>query len=637
MSKTDDAREIQIHAEQIRLLYLNSYTAFAVAVCAASVLCFLQWSVISHRVILGWLAYMLAISFGRFELTRLYWRATPMPANVRSWGMAFAAGAGMAGVGWGAAGILLYPEANISNQLFLAFVLGGMMLGAGAILAARVDVSAAFIVPAGVPITVRLLLQPDRYHHAMGLLAGIFTAATLLTTWRICMTVRSSLNLQFENRDLVVALRTANQQTETLNLGLESRVRERTAELHEANERLHAEIEHRKQMEEELLRARKLEALSVLAGGIAHDFNNILTIIQGNIELARLSLKPENPAREILDRIDAACQRAASLASQLLTFGKGGAPVRRTVSVVKLVKDAVEFARAGSNVGIDLKLTGDLWPVEVDAAQIFHAIQNILINARQAMPQGGLIEVHAENLGPEAVSPPLRGDKYVQISVRDNGCGIAPENLPRIFDPYFTTKPKGAGLGLAAAYSIIAQHQGHIGVQSKVGSGTVFQICLPAAEKPPVTAQEQAGAIQNGTGRILVMDDEEAIRALLTGSLTQLGYEVVCAREGSEAIGLYEEGRNLGRRFDLVLLDLTIPGGMGGIETAARLRDIDPSAKLIASSGYADSSVMSDSRRYGFDETIPKPWTLPEMSRIIRKVLLHQAETAPSPAKKKIQ
>ncbi|HYL92430.1 MAG TPA: ATP-binding protein, partial [Alphaproteobacteria bacterium] len=586
-------RKRQVHAQQIRLLYTNANTGVWVTVCVASVLGYLQRGVISHSIILSWLAYMVAVSFARFLLARRYWGAAARDTNSRAWANAFAIGTGFSATGWGAAGVLLYPEAYLTNQVILAFVLGGMILGAGSILASRPEAFLAFIIPAGLPVSARFFLQGDGPHRAMGLLGAIFTTATLITTWRIYLTVRTSLRLQVENADLVVDLQNAKARAETLNRELEVRVQERTAELRETNERLRTQIEERKQLEEELLRARKLEALGVLAGGIAHDFNNFLAIVRGNLELARMEMESYSSVSEILDQIAAACQRATALASQLSTFSKGGAPVRRTGSVALLVKDAVDLARAGANVSIETDIAHDLWPAQIDASQMSHALHNILLNARQAMPGGGTIEVRAKNIITVTGSPPLVPGEYIRISVRDCGCGISPDDLPRIFDPYFTTKPGGTGLGLAVAHAIVAKHQGHITVQSAVGVETTFSIYLPASEQPVPPEQACEDVVHRGSGKILVMDDEEGLRKLLSRMLTRLGHEVQCASDGAEAIVLYETAKASGRAFDAVLLDLTVPGGMGGMEAVVKLREIDPSAKLIVSSGYSDAPVMS--------------------------------------------
>jgi len=405
---------------------------------------------------------------------------------------------------------------------------------------------------------------------------------------------------------------------------LAQRVSERTAELRQSNERLRAEIEQRKQAEEELLRARKLESLGVLAGGIAHDFNNFLTVVLGNTELAKMQMEPGHPVREVLDQIATACQRAAFLSSQLLTFAKGGAPIRRVASVARLVLDAVNLIRAGSAFGIDVHLAGDLWCAEIDENQIGHVLHSILLNARQAMPEGGIIKLSAENILLDGPAPAAAGP-CVRISVRDYGCGIPPEILPRIFDPYFTTKPGGSGLGLATAYSIVSKHGGQISVASKSGEGSVFTIDLPASPEISAYPIPETIALGRGSGRLLVMDDEEMLRKLMERVLTELGYEVQCARDGAEAIALCEAGRAAGRHFDAILLDLTVSGGMGGLPTAARLRELT-SAKLIVSSGYSDAAVMADFQHYGFDARIPKPWTPAQLSEVFRKVLVEDPE-----------
>jgi nitrogen-specific signal transduction histidine kinase/ActR/RegA family two-component response regulator len=397
-----------------------------------------------------------------------------------------------------------------------------------------------------------------------------------------------------------------------LNEELKVRVRERTAELQKSTEQLRAEITQREQIEDELLRARKLESLGVLAGGIAHDFNNFLTVVQGNLELLKMQLESHEPDQDILDDTASACQRAVFLSSQLLTFAKGGAPVRRLVSVAQLVMDSVALARAGAQTSIEVSIAEDLRFAEVDPGQIGQVLHNILLNARQAMPEGGIIEVRAENLA----------DTHVRISILDYGHGIPADVLPRIFDPYFTTKPHGNGLGLATAYAIVAKHGGNLSVKSKPGQGSVFMIDLPASLQRPEPQAPAVTQLQTGNERLLVMDDEEGLRKLLATILTKLGYEVVTARDGAEAVALCEDAKTSGRGFDAVLLDLTVSGGMGGIEAAAKLKECDPSMKLIVSSGYSDSAVMADFRKYGFDDVVPKPWVIDEVSEVFRRVLV---------------
>ena len=617
-----DSRHQDLLAAQVRLLFASASTAFAVTVISADVLAALEWGFIANSVLLSWWLYMNAVAVVRYGWARRYHRA-PEGSPADRWLRGFVTGSALSGIGWGAAGILLYPHANRGHQLFLIFVLGGMMLGAGFLLAPRAEAFLAFLVPAGLGPALRLVLDGDETHFAMGVLAGVFTLAVVLATYRINRTVTSSIGLQFENRDLVLDLTAAKQQAEALNQALERRVEERTAELLESAKQLRAEIAQRRQMEEELLRARKLESLGVLAGGIAHDFNNFLAIVQGNTEIAKSHLDPSDRVQENLDQTMEACRRAAFLSSQLLTFAKGGAPVRRVVPIGKLVSDAVQLARAGAPTSVAVHIEEDLGRARVDPDQIGQVLHNILLNARQSMPDGGMIEVRAEN----AAAGLDNDGRRIRISIRDYGCGIPADVLPRIFDPYFTTKPGGNGLGLATAYAIIAKHDGHISVDSKAGDGTVFTIDLPAVEEPAAEAEAPAvHPARRATGRILAMDDEAAIRKLLQAVLGGLGYEVHTARDGAEAIAIYEAAQAGGKRFDAVLLDLTVTGGMGGVETATRLKEIDPSAKLIVSSGYGDAPVMSDFASYGFDGVIPKPWTTKMIGEVFRKVLVAEPD-----------
>jgi signal transduction histidine kinase/CheY-like chemotaxis protein len=615
----DSSRE-QLLAAQLRLLYANANLGVVVNILAAAILGALQWGIVAKPAIIEWWLYITLVSIARYALARRYGQASSRVKDLSKWRTVFAIGVGFAGAGWGAAGILLYPPAHLANQVFLVFVLGGMMLGASSVLAPRPEAFLTFLIPAGLIPAVRLFLDGDKTHFAMGLLAALFTLATLITTRRLNRMVDSSLRLQFENRDLVEDLRTANRETAALNQVLELRVQERTAELHKSAEQLRTEIAQREQTEEELLRARKLESLGVLAGGIAHDFNNFLTVVQGNIEVAKVQLAPDEPAREFLDQAASACQRAKFLSSQLLTFAKGGAPVRRVASITQLVTDAVHLARSGSPIAIELEIAEGLWSAQVDPGQIGQVLHNILINAREAMSGGGSIEVRAENIVFQSNSGDA--DPLVRISIRDQGHGISPDVLRRIFDPYFTTKPGGSGLGLATAYAIVVKHGGNLSVESTPGAGTVFTVDLPASLESPLSQSPITFLMQTGTERLLVMDDDEALRDLSKAVLTTLGYEVQTAGDGAEAVDLYERSKAAGKGFDAVLLDLTVTGGMGGLEAAAMLKQLDPSARLIVSSGYSDAPVMSHFAEYGFDAVILKPWTVKEMSEVLRKVLV---------------
>ncbi|MGA7236954.1 MAG: ATP-binding protein [Bryobacteraceae bacterium] len=617
-----DPRQEKILAAQVRLLYANRDIAAAVTVAATATLGRLQWNVASGPVVLGWCVYMVLVAIVRIVLAARYARASPEDLNSRRWGAAFAIGAALAGAGWGGAGILLYPEGNLAHQVFLLFILGGMMLGAATLLASWPVAFVAFLVPTGLAPALRLLFEGmhlgDESHVAMGAMTALFTVATLLVTGRIHHMIVASLDVQFENRTLVEDLQSAKERVEALNERLEARVQERTAELRLSAEQLRAEMAQRREVEEELLRARKLESLGVLAGGIAHDFNNFLTVVQGNIEMAKMQLDSGHPVHAILSRTNNACVRAAFLASQLLTFAKGGAPVRQVADIGQLVRDAVNLARAGAQTTFEVEISNDLRSAEVDPGQIVQALHSILLNARQAMPEGGIVEVHAGN----AIVPdhPESGAR-VRISIRDYGCGIPFDVLPRIFDPYFSTKPGASGLGLATAYAIISKHGGTLSVESKPGIESVFTIDLPASQGSPTLPRPSAPQLEGGTERVLIMDDEEGLRHLLQAVLTRQGYRVQTARDGAEAIALCEDAAASGQPFAVALLDLTVSGGMGGLEAAARLKELDPNLKLIVSSGYSDNQVMADFRKYGFDDVIRKPWVIADVSEVFRRLL----------------
>jgi signal transduction histidine kinase len=403
---------------------------------------------------------------------------------------------------------------------------------------------------------------------------------------------------------------------------LERRVEERTTALALANADLQKQIAARQRMEEELLRARKLESVGVLAAGIAHDFNNLLTGILGNISLAKEFVETDAKTVACLSAAEQACQRATALTQQLLTFAKGGTPVRRTVSLVELLKDSVGFALRGANVRSDLQIAADLWPVDVDAGQINQVIHNVVRNAMQAMPDGGTVQVRADNvvLGAGA-SFSLPEGRYVKITVQDHGYGISREVLSNIFDPYFTTRAEGSGLGLTTAYAIVTKHDGSINVTSEVGVGTTVTIYLPASQQASPSAQTRPPVSRRGSGKILVMDDEEMICTLLRQILGRLGYTVECVQDGREAVAVYQQAQAEGQPFVAVILDQTIPGGMGGLETLTQLRALDAHVTALISSGYADDPVMADWAQYGFSGAVAKPYTITQLQEALHRVL----------------
>ena len=382
------------------------------------------------------------------------------------------------------------------------------------------------------------------------------------------------------------------------------------------------DITERQKLEHELARTQKLESLGLLAGGIAHDFNNILTALFGNIILARTHTGEDSPIYERLAEAEKAMVRAKELTQQLLTFSKGGAPVKETADITGIITDSTKFMLRGSQSRCEFTIDPSLWTVDVDVGQISQVINNIVINADHAMPGGGIIHVSAVNCTLKKGTPlPLVPGRYVKITIADSGVGIPQENLTRIFDPYFTTKTKGSGLGLSTAVSIIRKHSGHIEIESELGKGTSVHIYLPASDKclnGTTTGNDQP---VHGSGRILVMDDEEAILDMASALLSHFGYRSGVARDGEEAIVLYKEAAAKNDPFAVVIMDLTIPGGLGGKETIVRLLEFDPSVKAVVSSGYSTDPIVANFREHGFAGILTKPYTAKEMSEIIKKVL----------------
>jgi PAS domain S-box-containing protein len=383
------------------------------------------------------------------------------------------------------------------------------------------------------------------------------------------------------------------------------------------------DISVRRQLEAELLRASKVESVGLLAAGIAHDFNNLLTGILGNISLAKQFVRAHDKAVGRLAEAERACQRATALTQQLLTFAKGNAPVRQLVGLADFLRDIVPFALRGTNVRSRFHLPDDLWAVEIDPGQMQQVFQNVVLNAVQAMPAGGMVEVQADNY---ALSPDiplaLPAGRYVRIIVRDQGDGIPPEVLPNVFDPYFTTKAHGRGLGLAVAYAVLTKHAGTITVESAVGEGTTVTLYVPASAHVPCASPPLPAGLQSqGHGRMLVVDDEESVRDVLQEMLTHVGYTVDTVAEGKAAIAHYAQALAAGERYAAVILDYMLPGGMGGCDILEQLRTLDPQVTALLSSGYADAPILADFAQYGFRGVVPKPYTLETLVDVLHRAL----------------
>ena len=381
------------------------------------------------------------------------------------------------------------------------------------------------------------------------------------------------------------------------------------------------DITEKKRIEEELRKIQKLESLGILAGGIAHDFNNILVSIIGGLSLLKLYTKPEDKSFEMLTMVEKSAFQAGDLARQLLTFSKGGNPVKKVCSIEKVLKEAVNFSLRGSKAKCTFSIADELWLVEIDEGQISQVLNNLIINADQAMPKGGVIQVSAGNVSiGQNDGLPLKEGRYVKVCVMDEGTGIPREYLSKIFDPYFTTKSMGSGLGLAISFSIIKRHGGYITVESEIGTGTTLSFYLPASQKD-VKKEILKRKIYFNTGKILILEDEDTVRKVAGQMLTYLGYEVEFAKEGIKAIELYKKAKDSKRPFDVVIMDITIPGGMGGEEAVWKLREIDPEVKAIVSSGYSNSPVMTEYEWFGFNEVIAKPYEINDLSETIYRVI----------------
>lgn len=386
------------------------------------------------------------------------------------------------------------------------------------------------------------------------------------------------------------------------------------------------DISEHKRAEADQLIMNKLESTGILAGGIAHDFNNLLTVILLDLELIQM-LNP--PGEELVRHLEEAKQtslQARRLTAQLVTFAEGGAPIRRAMFLPGLIEESVRPALSGSNVRCVFTLAKDLWGAEVDATQMGQVFRNLVLNAREAMPPGGVVSVRAENvvLGLHEIQS-LPAGEYVRVSIADQGVGIAKDVLPKIFDPYFSMKErgnqKGMGLGLTICHTVVQKHDGAITVESEVGVGTTFHIYLPATRELSSKVQAPLPAVDLQLGRVLVMDDKEGVRKAVGQTLRGLGHDVELAEDGQQAIEIYQQAKRLGLAFDVVILDVTVRGGMGAQETILALRKVDPAVKAVAMSGHLRDPVMLEPERHGFNGTLAKPFEVEKLEEVLSKVM----------------
>jgi signal transduction histidine kinase/ActR/RegA family two-component response regulator len=636
-----------IRAEQIRLLYANAPFGFVATVLNVVLLALIQWQVMASPIILAWLASMLVLTTLRAVLVWRFQRNAPAPHAIGRWGMLFDLGTFGAGIGWGSAGVWLFPVASITHQVFLAFVLGGMIAGAVGLLSARMSAYLSFATPAALPVIVRLLAQGDGLSRTMGGMAALFTIVIVFTAWKLHCTIRTSLHLRFDNADLVAAVTTEKERVEHLNTELTAeiterrraedalqtahealavRIQERTAELATTLEQLQAEMEERQQLAAQLRQSQHMEAIGRLAGGVAHDFNNILAAMIGYTELAMYDMPASSPVWSHLQEVLKAGQRAKALVHQILTFSRRTEREHTPVHLPLLVQESLSLLRASlpSTMEIRQHIAPEAGTVLADTTQLHQVVLNLCANAEYAMRQtGGILEVRLEVVDIDtalvAQYPTLRPGPYVRLMVQDTGHGMPPDVVERIYEPFFTTKAvgEGTGIGLSVVHGIVVDHGGTITVESQVGYGTTFTIYLPRIECDMAGAAQEEEAMPHGQGRILFVDDEAALVHLGHTVLTQLGYSVAAYTSSEEALAVFQAAPH---HFDLVITDYTMPH-ITGEALARSLRSIRPDIPIILGTGFSYTTDAEKARALGINAFLMKPWTAPELARTIAQVL----------------
>ena len=704
-----DSRRGQILTEQIRLLYSNTNLGAGIPLIAAAILCSLQWEVVPHPVILGWCLYMFLVSVGRFTLGRRYWLSAPSTLKAGRWGTGFAIGAGLAGAGWGAAAILLYQEAHLLNQVLLIFFLGGMMLGAVSFLAPLPAAYIAFIVPTGLAPAVRLAVQGDEAHLAMGLMASLFTLATLITARRIHLTIVSSLNLRFEYQRAESTLseseerfrnmadtapvmiwvtgpdklctffnkawleftgRTMEQElgngwvagvhpddvdrciatyTESFDarrsFRMECRMRRADGEyrwvLDSAVPRLapddvfagyvgsSIDITEVKRTQEDTFARQKLESVGTLAAGVAHDFNNLLGTVLAQAELAQAELADGSDPQEELERIRYVSIRGSEIVRQLMIYaGKERDDPSGPVDVSRIVREMHELLKVSvsKHVVLEMDLGINLPAVQASPAQLRQVVMNLITNASEAIgDRKGLIRVTTRpvTVGRDSIgtiSEGLADGDYLQMEVSDTGSGILTETRSKIFDPFFSTKSVGRGLGLAVVQGIVRGLRGEIRLDSQPHIGTTFQILLPCIKTAAATlwddtAHEESAALSRAV-TILVVEDEDPLREAVVKILRRKGFSVIEASDGSSALEAIQMLKN---PIDVLFLDLNLPGAPCR-QVFEEAKQVRPEMKLIVTSAYSEDMAAA-SLQGKVEHFLRKPYQLRELVDLLRQVL----------------
>ncbi len=710
------------------------------------------WGLFPEEILLSWLTSLCAVSALRLILYRWYQRRSETQFTPRQWLHLYSAGALISGFIWGVAPILFYSETSPQTNVFLAFVIGGLISGASSSMAPLKSTMQVFTAMVCLPIATLFLVHGSNLNLAMGTMMLIYGGAYLFVSANTARMIIESLMLQSENLREIDERKKAETQLRNIQQDLEKTVAQRTAELRNANDELSREIDERLQAEaklsvseeryrslvesssdwiweinrdgtytysspsvlavlgyapeevlghkifdfmpedeaertktlfdsnkslgkpfarvvsrflhkdgteriletngepifndegrlagyrgidrditlrmkreEEQRKVEHLESLGLLAGGIAHDFNNLLMAIFGSIELARIKISANSAAARSLENALEAMEQARKLSGQLLTFSKGGSPNMEVTSIRNLIYDSCRLPFSGTAVKCEYNIPQDLWMTDIDPGQIWQVLNNILINAREAMGGGGTVWLSAENVTVDETSPnTLPPGHYVEVSVRDQGIGVSKKDIPRVFDPYFSTKvrdsKKGTGIGLAICHSIIEKHGGRIYLESELGRGTTVTFFLPALGEEELPAGRPERKPRSKGVSVLMLEDDSAVIKTTTQMLEYLGHCVTAVQDGAEVLDLYSHSQEVGNRYEVLLLDLTIRGGMGGRETLEKLKHVDPDVVAVVTSGYADDPVIAEFGQFGFKAALIKPFSIDTLGETIAHV-----------------
>lgn len=707
------------------------------------ILAYILADIVPHSRLITWLVALVAIVIPRAVYT--HYAQFDTYSHARKTGHFYFFGLTLTGMIWGMVSLFLFPEGSLPHQTFIAFVVGGMVVGASVTSAAFKNAFLFFGIPALLPLVIRFFAIGTEITNAMGVMLIVLFFCSVVISRKIHAAIIQTIESSLETEKEIEIRKNAENELRKHQETLEDTITNRTKELYDANIKLAQQIqerklterkyqdifnstndamlihkastgkilevnqamlemygytreeastlefedlsegtfpysrlelaekfraavesgpqifewrakgknralfwvevalkysefengqyiiavvrniETRKRDEENQLKVKKLESIGLLAGGIAHDFNNILTAITGNINLALFDRSISSETQKILNEAEKASIRAKDLTQQLLTFSKGGEPIKKTSSLRDVIQDSANFVLHGGKSSCNFHIPDDLYLVDIDQGQISQVVQNIVLNADQAMPNGGSILIACENivLADSPIKTSGFKSKHVKVKISDSGNGIPARYVDKIFDPYFSTKSKGSGLGLTICQSIINKHNGSISVSSMPGEGSTFTILLPASSQQDMTKTDikELPTLVTGHYKILVMDDEEQLRTIIKLMLTRMGFDVVLAKDGVEALQLYTDSLHSQAPIDLIIMDLTVPGGMGGKEAARKILEVNSDAKIIVASGYFNDPVMARYKEFGFCAAVEKPYSFQDIKKTIASLL----------------